>query len=111
MGIVAQARFKNPELAANFFVRSIGLLYDKSGFVSFTALQALSYGIAPWAMTLVPIAIVASLRETSVRFGAVIAVIVLKEPSRTDRAAARFPSDINQSSGKNLPERSQDRRQ
>ena len=34
------------------------------------ALQTLSYGIALWAMTLAPIAIVATLRETSVLFGA-----------------------------------------
>jgi drug/metabolite transporter (DMT)-like permease len=52
------------------------------------ALQALSYGIVLWAMTLAPIAIVASLRETSVLFGVIIAVIVLKEPLRTARAAA-----------------------
>ena len=52
------------------------------------ALQALSSGIVLWAMTLAPIAIVASLRETSVLFGAIIAVIVLKEPLRTARAAA-----------------------
>ncbi len=51
-------------------------------------LQALSYGIALWAMTLAPIAIVASLRETSVLFGAVIAVVVLKEPLRTVRIVA-----------------------
>jgi drug/metabolite transporter (DMT)-like permease len=44
------------------------------------ALQALSYGIVLWAMTLSPIAIVASLRETSVLFGSVIAIIALKEP-------------------------------
>ena len=43
-------------------------------------MQALSYGIALWAMTLAPIAIVASLRETSVLFGAAIAVVMLKEP-------------------------------
>ncbi len=52
------------------------------------ALQTLSYGIALWAMTLAPIAIVASLRETSVLFGAVIAVAVLKEPMRAARIAA-----------------------
>src|SRR5262249_40774598 len=44
------------------------------------ALQVLSYCIVLWAMTLVPIAIVATLRETSVLFGAIIAVVVLKEP-------------------------------
>ncbi len=52
------------------------------------ALQTLSYGIALWAMTLAPIAIVASLRETSVLFGAVIAVVVLKEPLRAARIGA-----------------------
>ena len=52
------------------------------------ALQVLSYGIAIWAMTLAPIAIVATLRETSVLFGAVIAVTVLKEPLRAVRIGA-----------------------
>ena len=52
------------------------------------ALQLVSYGIALWAMTLAPIAIVASLRETSVLFGAVIAVIVLQEPLRAVRIGA-----------------------
>jgi drug/metabolite transporter (DMT)-like permease len=52
------------------------------------ALQLFSYGIAIWAMTVAPIAIVATLRETSVLFGAVIAVVVLKEPLRAARIAA-----------------------
>jgi drug/metabolite transporter (DMT)-like permease len=52
------------------------------------ALQTLSYGTVLWAMTLAPIAIVATLRETSVLFGAVIAVIILKEPLRAVRIAA-----------------------
>ena len=52
------------------------------------ALQVLSYGIAIWAMTVAPIAIVATLRETSVLFGAVIAVVILKEPLRSARVAA-----------------------
>ena len=52
------------------------------------ALQLLSYGIAIWAMTVAPIAVVATLRETSVLFGAVIAVVVLKEPLRATRIAA-----------------------
>src|SRR6478735_5536213 len=52
------------------------------------ALQVLSYGIAIWAMTVAPIAIVATLRETSVLFGAVIAVVVLKEPLRAARVVA-----------------------
>ena len=52
------------------------------------ALQVLSYGIAIWAMTAAPIAIVATLRETSVLFGAAIAVVVLKEPLRAVRVVA-----------------------
>jgi drug/metabolite transporter (DMT)-like permease len=38
-----------------------------------------SYGIALWAMTRAPVALVAALRETSVIFGAVLAAVVLKE--------------------------------
>ena len=52
------------------------------------ALQLGSYGIAIWAMTVAPIAIVAALRETSVLFGALIAVIVLGEPLKAVRVAA-----------------------
>ena len=52
------------------------------------ALQVGSYMIAIWAMTLAPIAIVAALRETSVLFGAVIAVAFLGEPLRASRIVA-----------------------
>jgi drug/metabolite transporter (DMT)-like permease len=52
------------------------------------ALQLGSYGIAIWAMTVAPIAIVAALRETSVLFGALIAVVFLKEPLRASRIGA-----------------------
>ena len=52
------------------------------------AMQVMSYGIALWAMTLAPIAIVATLRETSVLFGAVIAVVMLKERLRAVRVVA-----------------------
>ena len=52
------------------------------------ALQVLSYGIAIWAMTVAPIAIVATLRETSVLFGAAIAVVILKEPLHAVRVMA-----------------------
>lgn len=38
-----------------------------------------SYALALWAMTLAPIALVAALRETSVVFAALIAVVFLKE--------------------------------
>jgi len=39
-------------------------------------------------MTVAPIAVVAALRETSVLFGALIAVVVLKEPLRASRVVA-----------------------
>jgi drug/metabolite transporter (DMT)-like permease len=51
-------------------------------------LSVVSYGIALWAMTLAPIAIVATLRETSVLFGAGIAVVWLKEPLQPLRIGA-----------------------
>jgi drug/metabolite transporter (DMT)-like permease len=47
-----------------------------------------SYGIALWAMTRAPIAIVAVLRETAVIFAAVIAAVVLKEKFTRRRLAA-----------------------
>jgi drug/metabolite transporter (DMT)-like permease len=39
-----------------------------------------SYGLALWAMTIAPIAVVAALRETSILFAALIAAFVLHEP-------------------------------
>ena len=53
------------------------------GILSLTA-----YWIAIWAMTVAPIAMVAALRETSVLFGAAIAVVFLKEPLRVPRMFA-----------------------
>ncbi len=64
-----------------------GLPYWRQGLAG-GGMQVLSYGIAIWAMTVAPIAIVAALRETSVLFGAAIAVIVLKEPLRAARLVA-----------------------
>jgi drug/metabolite transporter (DMT)-like permease len=61
--------------------------YWRRGFVG-GVLQVISYGTALWAMTVAPIAIVATLRETSILFGAVFAVVVLKEPLRAVRIAA-----------------------
>ena len=52
------------------------------------ALQVVSYGVALWAMTLAPIAIIASLRETSVLFATLIAVVLLGEPLHPIRIAA-----------------------
>ncbi len=51
-------------------------------------MAVVSYSIAIWAMTVAPIAIVAALRETSVLFGAIIAVVFLKEPLRASRVMA-----------------------
>jgi drug/metabolite transporter (DMT)-like permease len=52
------------------------------------ALQLLAYGIVIWAMTVAPIAIVAALRETSVLFGTMLAVVLLREPLRPIRIIA-----------------------
>ena len=38
-----------------------------------------SYGLALWAMTVAPVAVVAALRETSILFGTIIAGLVLRE--------------------------------
>lgn len=53
-------------------------LHWKAGLVGGLCTAA-SYGVALWAMTLVPIALVAGLRETSVIFGTVFACFFLKE--------------------------------
>jgi drug/metabolite transporter (DMT)-like permease len=47
-----------------------------------------SYGLALWAMTIAPIAVVAALRETSILFGTIIAGLLLKERIGFARAAA-----------------------
>jgi drug/metabolite transporter (DMT)-like permease len=49
---------------------------------------AASYGLALWAMTVAPIALVAGLRETSVIFGTVFACLFLKERFGLPRYAA-----------------------
>jgi drug/metabolite transporter (DMT)-like permease len=51
-------------------------------------MQVTSYGIAIWAMTVAPIALVGALRETSVLFGAILAIVFLKEPLLKPRVAA-----------------------
>lgn len=82
-----------PVMVAYALVRSgSGVISVMSGYwktgLAGGALQLGSYGIAIWAMTLAPIAIVAALRETSVLFGALIAVVFLKEPMRASRIVA-----------------------
>ena len=59
----------------------------KSGLAG-GVLSLTAYWIAIWAMTVAPIAMVAALRETSVLFGAAIAVVFLKEPLRVPRMFA-----------------------
>jgi drug/metabolite transporter (DMT)-like permease len=46
-----------------------------------------SYGIALWAMTVAPVALVAALRETSILFATVISVLMLKERVTLQRLA------------------------
>ena len=47
-----------------------------------------SYWIAIWAMTVAPIPLVAAVRESSVLFAALIAVLLLKEPLQWSRAVS-----------------------
>ena len=65
------------------------LAYTKHGLLG-GAMSCASYGIAIWAMTVAPIPLVAAVRETSVLFGAAIAVVFLKEPLRLNRILAAF---------------------
>jgi drug/metabolite transporter (DMT)-like permease len=52
------------------------------------ALSTAAYGIAIWAMTVAPIALVAALRETSVLFAALLSMALLREPVLPARIAA-----------------------
>jgi drug/metabolite transporter (DMT)-like permease len=47
-----------------------------------------SYGLALWAMTLAPVALVAALRETSIIFATLLSTIFLKERITADRLVA-----------------------
>jgi drug/metabolite transporter (DMT)-like permease len=47
-----------------------------------------SYGLALWAMTIAPIAVVAALRETAILFGVLISFLVLKEKVGLSRFVA-----------------------
>lgn len=49
---------------------------------------SLSYGLALWAMTQAPVAVVAALRETAIVFGVMISAMVLKENIGMRRIAA-----------------------
>lgn len=63
------------------------LPYWRSGLAG-GVLSLGAYGIAIWAMTKAPIALVAALRESSVLFAAVISVLLLGEPLRWSRGLA-----------------------
>ena len=52
------------------------------------ALSTAAYGIAIWAMTVAPIALVAALRETSVLFATLFSTLLLREPWVAARTAA-----------------------
>lgn len=52
------------------------------------ALSTAAYGIAIWAMTVAPIALVAALRETSVLFATLLATLLLREPWLAARIVA-----------------------
>ena len=66
--LAARWRVFLPYAGAHFPLGLIG------GFATLT-----SYGLALWAMTHAPVAVIAALRETSILFGACIAVFVLRE--------------------------------
>ena len=76
-GLARRGRKAVPALAAHWRIGLAG-----------GALQLFAYGIVIWAMTVAPIAIVAALRETSVLFGSVLAVVFLREPLRGIRIGA-----------------------
>jgi drug/metabolite transporter (DMT)-like permease len=80
MGLVALAR-RGPAILP------VMAAHWRAGLLGGT-LSLAAYWIVIWAMTVAPIAIVAALRETSVLFGAAIAVTVLGEPLRAPRIAA-----------------------
>lgn len=46
-----------------------------------------SYGLALWAMTMAPVAMVAALRETSILFGMLLSVVLLRETISGNRIA------------------------
>lgn len=51
-------------------------------------MSAAGYGVALWAMTYAPIALVAALRETAVLFAAILGAVMLREPFGPRRIAA-----------------------
>jgi drug/metabolite transporter (DMT)-like permease len=80
LGVVLACRGRVKQLAA--YLAAKPLLALGGGLAN-----AGSYGIALWAMTLAPIAVVAALRETSIVFAALIAASILREPVGPARVA------------------------
>ena len=64
-------------LRRRVLVASLPGVLRKAAFASFTGF--LSYSLALYALSLAPVAVMTSLRETSVVFGAILAALVLKE--------------------------------
>lgn len=82
-GIVMSAlawRRAGPAFPASL-VRSPGLVFGGG------AASVASYGLALWAMTQAPVAVVAALRETSIVFAVAIAMLVLRERPAPARLA------------------------
>lgn len=77
--IVFALRGRAAAVAASRFWRS-GIVGGLAAF--------LGYAIVVWAMTRAPIGVIATLRETSVLFAALIGVTLLREPFRPLRGAA-----------------------
>lgn len=75
--IVANRRRAFRHVGANWFV---GLLGGSGTLIA--------YSLVLWAMTQAPVAVVAALRETSILFGTIISVVVLKEKLGRRLAAA-----------------------
>ena len=71
LGVVLMARRRPGELLP--FVRRHPLLPGGG------AMSVASYGVALWAMTQAPVAVVAALRETSILFATALALLVLRE--------------------------------
>ena len=62
---------------------------ERWGILAFGGLASFaSYGIALWAMARAPVAVVASLRETSILFATLLSILVLKEGLVPARIAA-----------------------
>lgn len=59
------------------FVHYIASNWRQGLFGGFGTL--VSYGLALWAMTIAPIAVIAALRETSILFGVMISALILRE--------------------------------